>query len=213
MFHNAACPSYALTVRDNQDVVVGDYYMEQSTHYLLCEGGKRPGQGARHYRRLEDQLEGCGGGHAAQLRGPGMDRRRGRPVGKRPDAAAPPQAGGRAAGVALFAPEMPGASRSRSWISAPQAASCGWAMSPRESTAGRSPTRCPTPPCRKRRAALDDFRELGTVYLRELVRERLPCFSSQYKITHISPQRVAELETPPFCMIQSTTCPLKGRPK
>jgi hypothetical protein len=45
MFHNAACPSYALTVRDNQDVVVGDYYMEQSTHYLLCEGGKRQGKG------------------------------------------------------------------------------------------------------------------------------------------------------------------------
>jgi hypothetical protein len=45
MFHNAAFPSYALTVRDNQDVVVGDYYMEQSTHYLLCEGGKRHGKG------------------------------------------------------------------------------------------------------------------------------------------------------------------------
>ena len=45
MFHNAAFPSYALAVRDNQDVVVGDYYMEQSTHYLLCEGGKRPGKG------------------------------------------------------------------------------------------------------------------------------------------------------------------------
>jgi hypothetical protein len=45
MFHNAALPSYALTVRDNQDLVVADFYMEQSTHYLLCEGGKRPGTG------------------------------------------------------------------------------------------------------------------------------------------------------------------------
>ena len=45
MFHNAALPSYALTVSDNQDLVVGDYYMEQSTHYLLCEGGKRSGTG------------------------------------------------------------------------------------------------------------------------------------------------------------------------
>ena len=45
MFHNAAFPSYALTVRDNQDLVVGDYYMEQSAHYLLCEGGKRQGKG------------------------------------------------------------------------------------------------------------------------------------------------------------------------
>ena len=45
MFHNAAFPSYALAVRDNQDVVVGDYYMEQSTHYLLCEGGRRQGKG------------------------------------------------------------------------------------------------------------------------------------------------------------------------
>ena len=45
MFHNAAFPSYALTVRDNQDVVVGDYYMEQSTHYLLCDGGNRQGKG------------------------------------------------------------------------------------------------------------------------------------------------------------------------
>ena len=45
MFHNAALPFYALEVRDNQDVVVADYYMEQSTHYLLCEGGKRPGKG------------------------------------------------------------------------------------------------------------------------------------------------------------------------
>jgi hypothetical protein len=45
MFHNAALPSYALTVSDNQDLVVGDYYMEQSTHYLLCEGGNRPGTG------------------------------------------------------------------------------------------------------------------------------------------------------------------------
>ena len=45
MFHNAALPFYALEVHDNQDVVVGDYYMEQSTHYLLCEGGKRSGKG------------------------------------------------------------------------------------------------------------------------------------------------------------------------
>lgn len=45
MFHNAALPTYALIVRDNQDVVVADYYMEQSTHFLLCEGGKRQGKG------------------------------------------------------------------------------------------------------------------------------------------------------------------------
>lgn len=50
MFHNAALsrpgdPLYALTVSDNQDLVVADYYMEQSARYLLCEGGKRPGTG------------------------------------------------------------------------------------------------------------------------------------------------------------------------
>jgi len=45
MFHNGALPDYALTVSDNQDIVVGDYYMEQSTHYLLCEGGNRSGTG------------------------------------------------------------------------------------------------------------------------------------------------------------------------
>jgi hypothetical protein len=45
MFHNAAFPSYALAVSDNQDVVVGDYYMEQSTHFLLCAGGGRAGAG------------------------------------------------------------------------------------------------------------------------------------------------------------------------
>ena len=50
MFHNAALsrpgdPLYALTVKDNQDLVVADYYMEQSARYLLCEGGKRAGKG------------------------------------------------------------------------------------------------------------------------------------------------------------------------
>jgi hypothetical protein len=50
MFHNAAlskpgAPMYALTVSDNQDLVVADYYMEQSARYLLCEGGKRAGLG------------------------------------------------------------------------------------------------------------------------------------------------------------------------
>lgn len=45
MFHNAALTPYALIVRDNQDVVVADYYMEQSIHYLLCEGGNRQGKG------------------------------------------------------------------------------------------------------------------------------------------------------------------------
>ncbi len=50
MFHNAAlslpgAPVYALTVSDNQDLVVADYYMEQSARYLLCEGGKRQGTG------------------------------------------------------------------------------------------------------------------------------------------------------------------------
>ena len=34
-----------MTVSDNQDLVVADYYMEQSARYLLCEGGKRQGKG------------------------------------------------------------------------------------------------------------------------------------------------------------------------
>lgn len=34
-----------LYVRDNQDVVVGDCYLEQTDHYLLCEGGERKGTG------------------------------------------------------------------------------------------------------------------------------------------------------------------------
>ncbi len=50
MFHNAAlsfpgAPLFALTVSDNQNLVVADYYMEQSARYLLCEGGKREGKG------------------------------------------------------------------------------------------------------------------------------------------------------------------------
>ena len=94
MFHNAAFPSYALTVRDNQDLVVGDYYMEQSAHYLLCEGGKRQGKGHVTVGASKDQCQGPGVGDDTQLRGPRMDQRRRRPMGERPVKARPPEARG-----------------------------------------------------------------------------------------------------------------------
>lgn len=45
MFHNDACHNYALDVRDNQDIVVADFYSETNKRYLLCEGGARKGKG------------------------------------------------------------------------------------------------------------------------------------------------------------------------
>ncbi|MHB0957232.1 MAG: glycosyl hydrolase family 28-related protein [Pirellulaceae bacterium] len=42
MFHNDACHNYALDVLDNQDVVVADFYSESNQRYLLAEG--QPGQ-------------------------------------------------------------------------------------------------------------------------------------------------------------------------
>lgn len=42
MFHNDACHNYALDVLDNQDVVVADFYSETNQRYLLATG--RPGQ-------------------------------------------------------------------------------------------------------------------------------------------------------------------------
>ena len=42
MFHNDACHNYALEVLDNQDVVVADFYSESNQRYLLAEG--RPDQ-------------------------------------------------------------------------------------------------------------------------------------------------------------------------
>jgi hypothetical protein len=45
LFHNDAVHGYALTVKDNQDVVVGDFYSESNMQYLLCEGGERSGKG------------------------------------------------------------------------------------------------------------------------------------------------------------------------
>ncbi len=41
LYHNDVHREFALTVKDNQDLVVGDYYCEQNPRYLLCEGGDR----------------------------------------------------------------------------------------------------------------------------------------------------------------------------
>jgi hypothetical protein len=45
LFHNDAKSPYALTVRDNQNVVIADFYNEQNTRFLLAEGGKGKGPG------------------------------------------------------------------------------------------------------------------------------------------------------------------------
>jgi len=45
LFHNDACHNYALEVKDNQDVVIANFYSEQNQRYLLAEGGERPGDG------------------------------------------------------------------------------------------------------------------------------------------------------------------------
>ncbi len=45
LYHNDVHREFALTVKDNQDLVVGDFYCEQNPRYLLCEGGVRPGPG------------------------------------------------------------------------------------------------------------------------------------------------------------------------
>ena len=44
MFHNDACHNYALDVLDNQDVIVADFYSESNKRYLLATG--EPGQPA-----------------------------------------------------------------------------------------------------------------------------------------------------------------------
>ena len=45
LFHNDAGRDYALTVKDNQDLVVGDFYNESNDRFLRCEGGARSGAG------------------------------------------------------------------------------------------------------------------------------------------------------------------------
>ena len=45
VFHNDAGRDYALTVKDNQDLVVGDFYNESNDRFLRCEGGRRKGPG------------------------------------------------------------------------------------------------------------------------------------------------------------------------
>lgn len=46
MFHNDACHNYALDVLDNQDVIVADFYSESNKRYLLATGepGQPPGR-------------------------------------------------------------------------------------------------------------------------------------------------------------------------
>ncbi len=39
LFHNDACHNYALDVLDNQDVIVADFYSESNQRYLLAVGG------------------------------------------------------------------------------------------------------------------------------------------------------------------------------
>ncbi len=45
LYHNDAVHNYALDVKDNQDVVIANFYSESNQHYLLAEGGSRPGAG------------------------------------------------------------------------------------------------------------------------------------------------------------------------
>jgi hypothetical protein len=45
LFHNDAGRDCALTVKDNQDLVVGDFYNESNERFLRCEGGSRSGAG------------------------------------------------------------------------------------------------------------------------------------------------------------------------
>lgn len=45
LFHNDVLRDYALTVKDNQDIVIGDLYQEQTDRALLIEGGGRTGTG------------------------------------------------------------------------------------------------------------------------------------------------------------------------
>ena len=40
LYHNAAHRDFALTVRDNQNVVIADFYQEQNARYLKLEGSK-----------------------------------------------------------------------------------------------------------------------------------------------------------------------------
>lgn len=41
LYHNDVHREFALTVKDNQDLVVGDFYCEQNPRFLVCEGGNR----------------------------------------------------------------------------------------------------------------------------------------------------------------------------
>jgi hypothetical protein len=41
LYHNDVHREFALTVKDNQDLVVGDFYCEQNPRFLVCEGGER----------------------------------------------------------------------------------------------------------------------------------------------------------------------------
>jgi hypothetical protein len=45
LYHNDVHREFALTVKDNQDLVVGDFYCEQNPRFLVCEGGNRKGSG------------------------------------------------------------------------------------------------------------------------------------------------------------------------
>ena len=46
LYQNDVNRDFALSVKDNQDIVVGDFYSEQNQRYLLCEGGSRKGPGS-----------------------------------------------------------------------------------------------------------------------------------------------------------------------
>ena len=164
MFHNAAFPSYALTVRDNQDVVVGDYYMEQSTHYLLCEGGERQGKGhvtvgaskisskdqeAVTLRNYEGRVW-IGGGDAQ------WEKDREQPVHLKQDGARP---------VWCF-------SAGNAWCESEPVLDFGEGgrfARLGDVTSGKHrrplPNQVPDAAMREAAAALDDFRQLGTVYL------------------------------------------------
>ncbi|MBM4091529.1 MAG: hypothetical protein FJ276_19195 [Planctomycetes bacterium] len=45
LFHNDVHRDFALTVKDNQDLVVADFYQEQNERHVLLEGGERAGKG------------------------------------------------------------------------------------------------------------------------------------------------------------------------
>lgn len=45
LYHNDAVHNYALEVKDNQDIVIANFYSESNRRYLLAEGGNRSGTG------------------------------------------------------------------------------------------------------------------------------------------------------------------------